>query len=226
MAQHKSSLGEKAGSLLGSMRGGTRNVLAGQLVSQLVSLAALAALFGALPLALLQTYRFARSGLTTHERGFAQRAIPLSLALFVGGTALGWGVVLPRLLPLLAGGPGEAQFSLAQTVGLLLSLSLGTGIALQLPLLAFMAKRSGVWDGGLTQARKLAWGLLLALALFVTPDPSTIGLASGLRNAGATHGSTRHGHRDGRSGRVPRPIGGWPGSGAGRDVPLRQRRSG
>ena len=141
-----------------------------------LGLAALAALFGALPLALLQSYRFARPGLTADERGFAQRAIPLSLALFAGGTALSWLVVLPRLLPLLAGGPADAQFSLAQTVGLLISLSLGIGIALQLPLLAFMAKRSGVWDGGLAQARKLVWGLLLALALFVTPDPSTIGL--------------------------------------------------
>ncbi|OIR10140.1 MAG: hypothetical protein BEU05_02005 [Marine Group III euryarchaeote CG-Bathy2] len=141
-----------------------------------LGLAALAALLGALPLALLQIYRFARPGLTTRERGFAQRAIPLSLALFAGGTALGWLVVLPRLLPLLAGGPGEAQFSLGQTVSLLLSLSLGTGLALQLPLLAFMARRAGLWDGGLAQARKLAWGLLLALALFVTPDPSTIGL--------------------------------------------------
>jgi PST family polysaccharide transporter len=50
MAQYKSTLGEKAGSLLGSMRGGTRNVLAGQLVSQLVSLAALAALYRLLTL--------------------------------------------------------------------------------------------------------------------------------------------------------------------------------
>lgn len=141
-----------------------------------LGLAALAGCLGALPLALLQTYRFARPGLRARERAFAQRAIPLSLALFAGGTALGWLVVLPRLLPLLAGGPGEAQFSLAQTVGLLLSLSLGAGIALQLPLLAFMARRAGLWDGGLAQARKLAWGLLLALALFVTPDPSTIGL--------------------------------------------------
>ena len=141
-----------------------------------LSLAALAGCLSALPLLLLQSYRFARPGLTEGERAFARRTIPLSLALFTGGTALGWTVFLPRLLPLLAGGPAEAQFSLAQTVGLLLSLSLGTGIALQLPLLAFMARRGGVWDGGLAQGRKLAWGLLLALALLVTPDPSSIGL--------------------------------------------------
>ena len=141
-----------------------------------LSLAALAGCLGALPLLLLQSYRFARPGLTDGERAFVRRTIPLSLALFAGGTALGWTVFLPRLLPLLAGGPAEAQFSLAQTVGLLLSLSLGTGIALQLPLLAFMARRGGVWDGGLAQGRKLAWGLLLALALLVTPDPSSIGL--------------------------------------------------
>ena len=141
-----------------------------------LSLAALAGCLSALPLFLLQSYRFARPGLTDGERAFARRTIPLSLALFTGGTGLGWTVFLPRLLPLLAGGPAEAQFSLAQTVGLLLSLSLGTGIALQLPLLAFMARRGGVWDGKLAQGRKLAWGLLLALALLVTPDPSSIGL--------------------------------------------------
>lgn len=141
-----------------------------------LGLAVLAAALGALPLALLQSYRFARPGLSAGERAFAHRAIPLSLALFAGGAALGWLVLLPWLLPLLAGGPGEAQFSLAQSVGLLLSLSLGTGIALQLPLLAFMARRAGLWEGGLAQGRKLAWGLLLALALLITPDPSTIGL--------------------------------------------------
>ena len=141
-----------------------------------LSLAALAGCLGALPLLLLQSYRFARPGLTNSERAFARRIIPLSLALFAGGTVLGWTVLLPQLLPLLAGGPAEAQFSLAQTVGLLLSLSLGTGIALQLPLLAFMARRTSIWDGGLAQGRRLAWGLLLALALLVTPDPSSIGL--------------------------------------------------
>ena len=141
-----------------------------------LSLAALAGCLGALPLLLLQSYRFARSGLTDSERSFVRRAIPLSLALFAGGPALSWTVFLPRLLPLLAGGPAEAQLSLAQTVGLLLSLSIGAGIALQLPLLAFMARRGGVWDGKLAQGRKLAWGLLLALALLVTPDPSSIGL--------------------------------------------------
>ena len=141
-----------------------------------LSLATLAGCLSALPLLLLQSYRFAHSGLTDSERAFARRTIPFSLALFTGGTALGWTVFLPRLLPLLVGGPAEAQFSLAQTVGLLFSLSLGTGIALQLPLLAFIARRTGVWDGGLAHGRRLAWGLLLALALLVTPDPATIGL--------------------------------------------------
>ena len=141
-----------------------------------LSLATLAGFLSALPLLLLQSYRFAHSGLTNSERVFARRAIPFSLALLAGGTALGWSVFLPRLLPLLVNGPAEAQFSLAQTVGLLLSLSLGTGIALQLPLLAFMARHAGMWDGGLADGRRLAWGLLLALALLVTPDPATIGL--------------------------------------------------
>ena len=141
-----------------------------------LSLATLAGCLSALPLLLLQSYRFAHSGLTDSERAFARRSIPFSLTLFAGGTVLGWTVFLPRLLPLLVGGPAEAQFSLAQTVGLLLSLSLGTGIALQLPLLTFMARHTAVWDGGLAHGRRLAWGLLLALALLVTPDPATIGL--------------------------------------------------
>ena len=125
-----------------------------------------------------QLYRFAGKGLYPHEKRFFLKVIPASFLLFLFGTALGYFVVLPvmfKYILLYSGDMATAQLSVQSTLSAVTTILAGFGIVFQLPLLVVFAVKMGLVEyQTLKKQRVLVYSIILAVSLFLSPDPTFI----------------------------------------------------
>ena len=125
-----------------------------------------------------QLYRFAGKGLYPHERRFFLKVIPASFLLFVFGTAVGYFIILPVMFKYIlyySGDMATAQLSVQNTFSAITTILAGFGIVFQLPLLVIFAVKMGLIEyQTLKKQRMLVYSMIMAVSLFLSPDPTFI----------------------------------------------------
>lgn len=125
-----------------------------------------------------QLYRFAGKGLYPHERRFFLKVIPASFLLFVFGTAVGYFIILPVMFKYIlyySGDMATAQLSVQNTFSAITTILAGFGIVFQLPLLVVFAVKMGLIEyQTLKKQRMLVYSMIMAVSLFLSPDPTFI----------------------------------------------------
>jgi sec-independent protein translocase protein TatC len=131
-----------------------------------------------IPQLFYQLYRFSAKGLYPNERRFFLKVIPASFLLFILGTAIGYFLVLPAMFKYIlfySGDVATAQLSVQNTLSAVTTILAGFGIVFQLPLLVIFAVKMGLVEyQTLKKQRILVYSAILALSLFLTPDPTFI----------------------------------------------------
>lgn len=131
-----------------------------------------------IPQLFYQLYRFAGKGLYPHEKRFFLKVIPASFLLFIFGTAIGYFVVLPvmfKYILLYSGDMATAQLSVQNTLSAVTTILAGFGLVFQLPLLVVFAVKMGLIEyQTLKKQRILVYSGIMAISLFLSPDPTFI----------------------------------------------------
>jgi sec-independent protein translocase protein TatC len=131
-----------------------------------------------IPQLFYQLYRFAGKGLYPQEKRFFLKIIPASFLLFLFGTAVGYFIVLPvmfKYILLYSGDMATAQLSVKDTLSAVTTILAGFGIVFQLPLLVVFAVKMGlVKYQTLKKQRVLIYSAIMAVSLFLSPDPTFI----------------------------------------------------
>jgi sec-independent protein translocase protein TatC len=131
-----------------------------------------------IPQLFYQLYRFAGKGLYPNEKRFFLKVIPASFMLFLFGTALGYFIVLPLMFKYIlfySGDMATAQLSVQNTLSAVTTILAGFGIVFQLPLLVVFAVKMGLVEyQTLKKQRLLVYSIILAVSLFLSPDPTFI----------------------------------------------------
>lgn len=136
------------------------------------------ALFLGIPLLVYEMFLFVGRGLYENEKKFFRKVVPFSFLLFTAGAALAYFVVVPIIFKYTiyySVDVAVPQISVMKTVSTIVAMVTGFGIIFQLPLLlVFALKMNIVKTGYLKGKRKIIYAILLAIALFVSPDPSAL----------------------------------------------------
>lgn len=154
--------------------------LAGQLEAQ-ISASAYLALCLSLPLLLWEAWRYASPALYRHERRAAGRAVAACASLFYAGLLLGYWLIFPLTLRLLATYSLSTQIATQLTLQSYLStfwsLTLLTALVCQLPAAAWLLGRLGLLSRRrMARCRRHAVVAVLAVAALITPggDPASL----------------------------------------------------
>jgi sec-independent protein translocase protein TatC len=161
------------------------------------------------PVILYQIIVFVAPGLTGREKRYLIVFLPGTLLAFVSGVVFGYFVLLPPLLGFLIGhGSGiiEIKPRVSSTVGQIIRLLFGLGIAFETPLVMHLLARLGIVSARMLSRFRRYW-LLVAfiMAAVITPtvDPFNQALVAGpllalyevgillARLAGRGHSSSR-----------------------------------
>lgn len=145
------------------------------------------AVFVAAPFMLWQMWGFIAAGLYRSERRVVYRSVPVSMALFLGGVAFGYRVMVPYALYFLGVDDIELE-TLAVTaqtadnyLGFLKGLALAMGAVFQLPVLMMALTKLGLVGPELwaEYRRHTIVGALVLAAVITPPDPVTQMLMAG-----------------------------------------------
>ncbi len=135
-------------------------------------------LFIGIPLFVYEVFMFTAKGLYQNEKMFFIKIVPFSFVLFLSGALIAYFFVLPILFKYTvaySSSVADAQVSVSRTIDTIIILISGFGIIFQFPLLLISAiKMKLIKPDFFKGKRKLVYGVLIALALFVTPDPTAI----------------------------------------------------
>ncbi|MDP2845387.1 MAG: twin-arginine translocase subunit TatC [Candidatus Methanoperedens sp.] len=149
-----------------------------ELIIAKLTLSLMVALFIGIPLVVYEGFMFIGKGLFKNEKMFFIRIVPFSFILFLSGAALAYFVVLPVIFKytiLYSIDVALPQISVIKTIYTLITLLLGFGLVFQFPLLLVFSIKMGILKlEYLKGKRMIIYGVLLAFALFVSPDPSAI----------------------------------------------------
>lgn len=145
----------------------------GEVVMVYLSMAGIVAIGLTLPVALFQVWRFVSPGLTTTERRYTMRLIPVSLVMFVFGVCFSWFVVFPMVLHFLIR-LGRVQFSLvfnaANYFSFLSGICLPFGFVFELPIAVVFLTRIGVITPHLMRKfRRFAYLIIVLIGVFISP---------------------------------------------------------
>lgn len=125
------------------------------------------------PLWLRGIYNFSGPALTDKEKKGFQTCFSMGFITFIIGSVLGLYYIAPIIFEVLLANDNItiAKLSIYETITLLISISLFSGILLSLPLLTlFLAD----YSSSKTQLRKYLYALIVAIVILGTPDPSMI----------------------------------------------------
>ncbi len=126
------------------------------------------------PVVFYQLWLFVAPGLYKKERRAVVTFVGSSVALFVGGIAFGYFVMLPYVLPLLLSfqGPFHPFISVNEYYDLVLLLLVGVGLIFELPVLIFFLSIIGVATPRfLWKNARYAILIITIVAAVVTPSP-------------------------------------------------------
>jgi len=147
-----------------------------------IKIAALVGLIVAMPMVLLQLWRFVAPGLYGHEKKFAIPFVALSSLFFAGGCLFAHYLLFPIAWRFLAGFSTDyMQFMprIQPAFSLYVRLVLACGAVFQMPTLVFFLARVGLVSAGfLVRNTKYAILIIFVLAAVLTPtgDPVTLTL--------------------------------------------------
>jgi sec-independent protein translocase protein TatC len=143
-----------------------------------LTLSLVCALFIGIPLLVYEVFMFVGKGLYPNEKMFFIKIVPFSFILFTAGALLAYFVAIPLIFKytiLYSTNVAAPQVSVIKTIYTILTMVIGFGLVFQFPLLMIFAIRMGILKyESIRGKRAIVYGILLAFALFVSPDPSAI----------------------------------------------------
>lgn len=144
-----------------------------------VKIAALAALFLAMPMVLYQFWRFVAPGMYKRERLYAIPFVFFGTIFFLGGGVFAYLVAFPFAVEFLIGmgAAFEPVITVDKYFRFLMVVVLGLGLMFELPLVIFFLAQIGVVTPGFLM-RHFRWavlGIFVAAAL-ITPTPDVVNL--------------------------------------------------
>jgi sec-independent protein translocase protein TatC len=147
-----------------------------------IKAAAVVGLILAMPVVLLQLWRFVAPGLYGHEKKFAIPFVTMSTLFFVGGCAFAHYLLFPIAWQFLGSFSTDLitfMPRIQSTFSLYVRLVLACGVVFQMPTLVFFLARVGVVNAGfLLRNTKYAILIIFVIAAVLTPtgDPATLTL--------------------------------------------------
>lgn len=125
------------------------------------------------PLWVRGIYNFSSPALTIKEKRGFQICFSIGFILFILGSILGLYYLAPIIFEVLLMNDNVtiAKLSIYETIKLLISISLFSGILLSLPLLTLFLTE---YSNSKTQLRKYLYILIIAIIILGTPEPSMI----------------------------------------------------
>jgi sec-independent protein translocase protein TatC len=128
----------------------------------------------AIPFAFYQLWAFVRPGLSPKERSATVRYIPGAFIMFLAGLAFAYFVVFPlafKFTERVTANMGlEQTYGLAQYFSFLFNLLIPISLLFELPLLIMFLTRIGIVNPRLLRKmRRLAWFIMVAVGVMITP---------------------------------------------------------
>jgi sec-independent protein translocase protein TatC len=143
-----------------------------------LTLSLVCSLFIGIPLVVYEAFMFVGKGLYPNEKKFFIKIVPFSFILFTAGAMLAYFVTIPLIFKytiLYSIDVAAPQISVINTINTIITLVIGFGLVFQFPLLMVFAIKMGILKYEFIRGKRIAvYGILLAFALFVSPDPSAI----------------------------------------------------
>jgi len=141
---------------------------------QAFKIAAIAGIIIAFPYILFQIWRFVKPALSSKEQNKTTGFVFFCSSLFFLGLGFGYFILTPISMNFLGnfslGDDIQNQFSLQSVVGFVTTMSFGTGLIFELPVLIyFLAKLGLITPAFLKKYRKHSFVVILILSAFVTP---------------------------------------------------------
>lgn len=139
------------------------------------------ALAAALPLIFYQMFAFIAPGLTRKEKRYVYASLPFVVLFFMAGASFAFFLAVPRAFEFLSSFNSDL-FDYSPTFGSIaafyIQVSLGMGIAFELPILMFlMARLNIVSPARMSASRRYALVLTLIAAALITPTPDPFNMA-------------------------------------------------
>ncbi len=129
----------------------------------------------ALPLIFYQIFAFVSPGMTRKERRYIYGSLPFVVIFFLLGVAFAFFLAIPRAFEFLSNFNSDL-FDYSPTYGSIaafyMQVSLGLGIAFELPIIMFLLARLGIVSPKrMSSSRRYAIVIVLVAAAIITPTP-------------------------------------------------------
>lgn len=131
------------------------------------------------PYLLWELWRFIKPALHDKERKAASGFVFYASSLFITGILFGYFIIAPLSIKFLAGftvsDAIKNQFAIDSYLSTVLTLTLGSGIVFELPILIYILVSLGILNAGfMKRTRRYAVVLILIIAAIITPTPDAI----------------------------------------------------
>lgn len=129
----------------------------------------------ALPLIFYQIFAFVSPGLTRKEKRYVYGSLPFVVVFFLAGAAFAFFLAIPRAFEFLSNFNSDL-FDYSPTFGSIaafyIQVSLGMGIAFELPIIMFLLSRLGIVSPKrMSASRRYAAVIVMIAAAIITPTP-------------------------------------------------------
>jgi sec-independent protein translocase protein TatC len=134
----------------------------------------------ALPLIFYQIFAFVSPGLTRREKRYVYGSLPFVVVFFLAGACFAFFLAIPRAFEFLSNFNSDL-FDYSPTYGSIASfyiqVSLGMGIAFELPVVMFLLARLGIISPKrMSASRRYAVVVVMVAAAIITPTPDPINM--------------------------------------------------
>lgn len=152
--------------------------MAGQFTLQLNSSLLMALVMG-FPYLLYEIWRFIKPGLTDKERSAAGGFVFYAWLLFILGVLFGYFIIAPLSITFLANytvSPViQNQITIDSYLSSVATLTLGSGLVFELPILIFILSKIGIMTPAFMRAsRRYSTVIILIIAAVITPTPDAL----------------------------------------------------
>ena len=149
-----------------------------ELITTELTFSLVCALFIGIPLMMYEAFMFVGKGLYSNEKKFFKSIVPISFILFFSGAMLAYFILVPIVFKsamFYSADVAIPQNRAMATFNSILAIVVGFGIIFQFPLLIMAAlKMKLLTRDTLREQRKIIYGALIAVALFLSPGPDGI----------------------------------------------------
>ncbi|GFO97682.1 translocase [groundwater metagenome] len=146
-----------------------------ELITTELTFSLVCALFIGIPLMVYEAFMFVGKGLYSNEKKFFIRIVPISFILFFAGAALAYFIVVPIVFKsamFYSMDVAIPQNRAIKTFYSIMTMVVGFGIIFQFPLLIMAALKMKLLKRETLQGqRKIIYGALFAISLFLSPGP-------------------------------------------------------